>query len=244
MARFKIKIEYLGTAYCGWQRQNGQMSIQQKLEEAARSVFGVDTLITGAGRTDAGVHAAGQAAHFDADTLIPAEKIADALNAYLPRDISVIDCQEVSEDFHARFFAKIKTYTYTIINSRHRSALNDARTVHVRATLDVHAMKKAAQAFVGKHDFAAFCAAGSEVKSTVREIFESRVDKCGEVITYTVKGSGFLYNQVRIIAGTLIAVGLKKISAEAVPHIIDSRDRSLVPATALAKGLTLTDVEY
>lgn len=244
MARIKLTIEYAGGAYCGWQRQNGQMSVQQKIEEAGKKIFGKDISITGAGRTDTGVSALGQVAHFDIETNIPPQNIANALNAHLPRDISIRKSEEVGEDFHARYDAKKKTYVYTIYNSRIRNAVFAPISTQIGVHLNEEEMNRAAAYLIGEHDFCSFMAAGSDVKTTVRTIYEAKVERKGEYVVFTVCGSGFLYNQVRIMAGTLIEIGKGKIRAEEMQSIILAKSRFAAAPTAKAEGLMLKEIEY
>ena len=201
--------------------------------------------VTGAGRTDAGVHALAQMAHFDTTTTIPADKISYALNLVLPPDIRIRYSKEVPEWFHARKTAKTKHYRYVIYNDEHDCAINRNFCCFIRQPLDIAAMTKAASHFKGEHDFAAFCAQGSTpVATTVRTIFECTVEKVGNYISIDVCGNGFLYNMVRIIAGTLIDVGRGRKKPEDIPKIILSKDRNNASATAPAKGLTLVSVIY
>lgn len=242
--RVKLTIEYDGTHYAGWQRQKNAVSVQEMLERAANAAFGEKTPVTGAGRTDAGVHACAQTAHLDTNSSIPAHKICYALNMHLPADIRVHKSDPVSADFHARFDATGKTYRYTIQCGAHASALNRYTSVHVRDGLDTGAMRQAAEFIIGTHDFAAFCASGSDVKSTVRTIYSVTVTENAPLIHINITGSGFLYHMVRILAGTLIDIGLKKRTPDCMGQILYGRDRNAASATAPAKGLTLVAVYY
>ncbi len=242
--RIKLTIEYDGTNYAGWQRQKNAVSIQETIEHAFFAASGEKVCIHGAGRTDAGVHARAQTAHFDTNCTIPAEKISFALNMHLPPDIRVINSQECPQDFHARYCAVSKTYRYTIHNDVHAPALLRYTAAHVRGRLDIDAMRKAAQAVIGTQDFAAFCAGGSDAVSTVRTVTSIDVIEQRPLIHIDITGSGFLYHMVRIIAGTLIEIGLKKRPPESMARIIAGRDRNAAGITAPAKGLTLMDVHY
>ncbi len=242
--RIALKIEYDGKNYCGWQSQKNGDTVQRQIELALNKLTGEAAKVHGSGRTDAGVHALGQVAHFDTECRIPAEKFAYALNALLPKDISVNSSFEAAADFHARFSAKGKHYRYVIYNRQQRSALWRGRCMHVPYTLDVRAMIEAAQYFVGEHDFAALCAAGSAVKDTVRTVYSLEISEDDGFIELDVKGNGFLYNMVRIIAGTLIEIGAGKMAPQAVAAIIDGRERSSAGATAKAWGLYLVEVFY
>lgn len=242
--RVKLIIEYEGTAYAGWQRQLNGVSVQEMLEKAFLEASGENVTIHGAGRTDAGVHAEAQVAHLVTNCSIPPNKISYAINMLLPPDIRVRQSMEVSEDFHARFSAKAKTYRYTFYNDIHASALHRNTTTHIHCRLDIPAMKAAAAFLRGTHDFACFCSSGSDVKDTVRTIHRLEITSQEPFLFIDVTGSGFLYNMVRIIAGTLIDVGMKRISPEYVKEIVSGRDRSLASATAPARGLTLKEVHY
>lgn len=242
--RIKLIIEYEGTNYVGWQRQKNGLSVQQVVEEAFEKASGQNVVLYSAGRTDSGVHAQGQVAHFDTNTTIPPEKISFAMNAHLPSDIRVKSSAEVSEDFHARYGAKAKTYVYTYINTAHPSAIYRNTTAHFRGDVDICAMKTAAQFLIGTHDFASFCASGSEVDTTIRTVYQLEITHDEPFIRIEITGSGFLYNMVRIIAGTLLDVGRGKTAADDVKAIIDAKDRNMASPTAPAKGLTMKQVYY
>ncbi|MBQ8726377.1 MAG: tRNA pseudouridine(38-40) synthase TruA [Clostridia bacterium] len=242
--RVFLKIEYDGTNYCGWQIQPNGLSVQQVVEKAILSLTGEDVCITGSGRTDSGVHALGQVAHFDTQSSIPAEKFASALNQFLPEDVKVVESYKVDSEMHARFSAKRKTYRYSVYQSKHPRPLIDRYSARVEFPLDISAMQKACQKFIGAHDFIGFSSTGSDVKDTVREIYSASVESCGEQIIFTVCGNGFLYNMVRIMAGTLVAVGLGKISPDEMDSVILSKNRKKAGATMPPRGLTLVNVEY
>ena len=242
--RFKLIIEYDGTAYCGWQRQINGPSVQQELEEALSRLTHERVSVVGSSRTDAGVHAEGLCAHFDSATRIPAEKIAFALNTMLPADIRIRESSAAPEGFHARFAACGKVYTYTFFNARHANAIGRLYSAHVPVLLDAARMHEEAQALLGTHDFAAFAASGSVVKSTVRTIYRVKVERSGDYVTLTVLGNGFLYNMVRIIAGTLMEVGAGKRGSGAIARAIETGDRLALGQTAPAQGLTLKRVLY
>ncbi len=242
--RIKLVIEYDGTNYAGWQRQLNGLSVQELLERAFEAASGESVRIHGAGRTDAGVHAMAQVAHLDTMCSIPPEKICYALNMHLPSDIRVKSSERADERFHARFDAKGKHYRYTIDNAAHASAVYRHTTAHVRGSLDVAAMREAAECIVGTHDFAAFCASGSEVKYTVRTVYSLNITQENSFIHIDIKGSGFLYHMVRIIAGTLIEIGQKKRTPVSMRGIIESKNREGAGVTAPAKGLMLISVYY
>ena len=242
--RFKLIVEYDGTAYCGWQRQINGPSVQQELEEALSRLTHERVSVVGSSRTDAGVHAMGLCAHFDSATRIPAEKIAFALNTMLPADVRVRESSAAPEGFHARFASCGKVYTYTFFNARHANAMGRLYSAHVPVVMDAQRMHEEAQALLGTHDFAAFAASGSVVKSTVRTIYRVKVERSGDYVTLTVLGNGFLYNMVRIIAGTLMEVGTGKREPGAIARAIETGDRLALGQTAPAQGLTLRQVLY
>ena len=265
MSRYRLVIEYDGTNYCGWQRQKNGVSVQEKVENAIYSAFGVQTVVTGSGRTDAGVHAAAQVAHFDAELTLPPRKIREALNGYLPQDIKIVCSQAAQEDFHARFSAKQKTYQYTYYLSETERPLLSRYAARAKRPVNLSAMQAALQTVVGKHDFAAFSSTGSSVKDTVREIYaasltyspfsaasakgdsavgEHQAEVFNGTLTLTVTGNGFLYNMVRIIAGTLLAVGEGTLSASAFEQAFQGKKRTILGKTAPAAGLTLLSVVY
>ena len=244
MKNIKLIMEYDGSRYAGWQRQDNAITIQQRLEEALCQLTGAEIKLIGSGRTDSGVHARGQTASFLTDATIPPDRYSYALNALLPHDIRMIHSEEVSLDFHARFSAVGKKYRYSILQNTHGTAIGWQYYHHIAVPLDVSAMKEAAESFLGTHDFAAFMATGSTVKSTIRTIYGSEWKQEGEVLHYLVTGNGFLYHMVRIIAGTLIEVGKGKISPTVIPEILTSGDREMAGPTAPSKGLTLEEVYY
>ena len=242
--RILLTVSYDGTAYCGWQFQENGPSVQAALEGALQEALGAFARVTGASRTDAGVHALGQRAHFDTVSTIPPEKYPFVLNRYLPEDIRVTEGMRVPPDFHARFDAVGKWYTYRIHNAPHPSALYRNLTAHVPVPLDDQKMDACARQLLGTHDFAAFAAAGGQAKTTVRTIDRVSVAREGTEITLRIHGNGFLYNLVRIIAGTLIYVGQGKLEMDCISRAIQSGDRLDLGITAPACGLELTRVEY
>ena len=242
--RFLLVCEYDGTAYCGWQRQINGPSVQQVLEETLAKLTGEPVTVTGSSRTDAGVHALGLCAHFDSATRIPPDKLAFALNTMLPPDIRIRESGPAPEGFHARYSACGKVYRYAFFNSRHDCAIGRQYAAHVPLELNERLMHEEAQALCGTHDFAAFAASGSVATSTVRTIYRAQVTRSGETVALTVLGDGFLYNMVRIIAGTLMEVGTGKRSPGAIARAIETGDRLALGQTAPAKGLTLMRVLY
>jgi len=246
MRNIRLTIEYDGTNYCGWQVQENGPTIQGSVEKALLAVTGEKITINGSGRTDAGVHARGQVGNFTTCSTIPGEKFAYALNNKLPRDIVIKESAEAPEDFHARFSAIGKKYSYLIYNSKFPSALlrNYAYHVNYCERLDIGRIEKAAEAFIGTYDFSGFMAAGSIVKNTVRTIYELSIVKEGELLRFDFKGNGFLYNMVRIITGTLLYAGIGRINPEEMKDIIESRDRERAGITAPPNGLYLEEVYY
>ena len=241
-----LTIAYDGTAYHGWQRQNGQITVQEEVENGLTKLFNTPITIRGASRTDAGVHALGQRATFDIATTIPMASLPLAINNGLPRDIRVVKAQVVPEDFHPQYDAKGKTYSYKIYNKAITNPMLRNYTWLVKPTLDVATMHKAAQELVGYHNFLSFCAAGGSAKTFEREIYAISVTTSTDphVIEIKVTGNGFLYNMVRIIAGTLAYIGYGKIDASQLGAILKAQDRTLAGITAEAQGLTLVEIEY
>ena len=244
MKRILLTVEYDGTNYAGWQRQINGLAVQQVLEEALQKATKERIVVTGASRTDAGVHALGQAVHFDTDSRIPPEKYPFVLNTMLPRDVRVHTGREVPEGFHARFMTCGKRYTYRIVNSRHASAIRRNTHVHVPLPLDLAPMQEAARQLLGTHDYAAFQAAGGTAKTTVRTITKADLVQMGDEIILTVEGDAFLYNMVRIIAGTLIEIGLGRRTINAFSEAYETLDRLSLGVTAPPQGLELTKVYY
>ena len=242
--RIRLKISYDGTAYHGWQIQDGMTTVEGVLTEAVSEAVGHPVEIIGASRTDAGVHALGNGAVFDADTPIPADKMAMVLNKLLPDDISVVRSDEVPLDWHPRKQDCRTTYEYRIYMSPVRIPLKRLYAHYTYNDLDIGEMDRAALFFTGEHDFTAFCAAGSQATTFTRTIYACSVKKDGNEAVISVTGSGFLYNMVRIIAGTLFEVGLGRKKADDIPGIIDSLDRRKAGPTLPACGLTLIGYEY
>ncbi len=244
LRRIRLTVSYDGTAYAGWQRQLNANSVQAMLEGALYTLTGGYTPVTGASRTDAGVHALGQVAHFDTVSRIPTEKFCYAMNTRLPDDIRVTQSILVAPDFHARYGARGKTYRYQIHNSPHASAIYRNQRAHVAAALDVPRMQVAAEDVLGEHDFRAFAASGSEAKSTVRDIRRVEITQVGDLIELYVDGRSFLYNMVRILAGTLIYIGMGKLPDDALARALRTGNRLDLGITAPAHGLTLMEVRY
>ena len=244
MRRMLLTVEYDGTNYAGWQRQLNGLAVQQVLEEALSRACGAPVAITGASRTDAGVHARGQALHFDTESSIPPEKYPFVLTTMLPPDIRVQTGREVPPGFHARFMTCGKQYTYRMVNARQGSALRRNTHLHVPLPLDLPAMARAAQTLLGTHDFAAFQASGGTAKTTVRTIYGAEVFEENGKIVFEVTGNGFLYNMVRAITGTVLYAAEGKFLPEDIPAILDSGDRRLAGPTVPPGGLYLTRLWY
>lgn len=244
MKNIKLIIEYDGSNYHGWQSQINASAVQDIIRKAIMRLTGEECTLIGSGRTDAGVHAYGQVANFHTDSSIPSEKFSYALNSLLPKDIVIRGSSEVNDDFHSRFSAKGKKYRYVIYNSEFPSALLRNRAFHVTNFLDFDEMYKAVCFFKGTHDFSAFKASGSSVKTPIRTITDITLERRDSTIVFEIAGSGFLYNMVRIIVGTLLEVGTGKIKSDSIPEIINSRDRNKAGKTAPPQGLFLIEVYY
>lgn len=247
LKRILLTIAYDGTKYSGWQKQKNPevITVEGELTKALRQLFKNPELeCIGASRTDAGVHALGQRAVIDVETTIPVEKIPLAIRSFLPPDIIVAKAEEVPAEFHPRYDCIKKTYEYRFWNAPVKNPKERLYSSYVQKPLDIDKMNEGAKAFLGTHDFAAFCAAGAQVSTTVRTIFDCHVERNGETVRVLVTGDGFLYNMVRIIAGTLMAVGMGKIPSEAVAGIIESKDRAKAGQTAEPQGLTLMEIFY
>lgn len=242
--RVKMIVAYDGTNYKGWQVQPNGITIEEILNQQLSELLGEDVVVTGASRTDSGVHSLGNVAIFDTDTRMPADKIAFALNQRLPEDIVVQGSCEVPADWHPRYQSSRKTYEYRILNRTFRMPTRRLDTYFYHYPLDVEKMQQAASYLVGEHDFKSFCSVGAQVKSTVRTIYACDVFKKDDIITIRVTGNGFLYNMVRIIAGTLIRIGGGDMPPEQIKDILDARDRNTAGPTAPAHGLTMMGIEY
>ncbi len=245
----RLLVAYEGTRFLGWQRQKRGPTVQQALEEAVARVTGERVTVHGAGRTDAGVHAAGQVAHVRVRTAIPAERIPHALNANLPPDVRVLEASDAPAGFHARFQARAKVYAYTVRVHPHENPLDRAFVHRVSPPLDVPAMREAAAALLGAHDFASFATRGSEDpprghRGHVRTVAHLDLAERGDYLTLIVEGDGFLRNMVRTIAGTLLEIGRGRLAPSEIPGILAARDRRRAGPTAPARGLCLLAVRY
>ena len=245
MRNIKLTIEYDGKDFNGWQKQPNKLNIQGTIENAIERITGEKVDLNASGRTDAGVHALGQVANFKTNSNLPIEKWPLALNANLKKSIIIKDAKEVEERFHSRLACKRKTYRYVINNSKYGTAIYRNLETCIAPKLNVEDMIKAAKFFEGEHDFKAFRASGTSSKSSVRTIYKAKVIKMQDDRIYIeLTGNGFLYNMVRIIAGTLVDVGLGKIKPEEIADIINSKDRSRAGKTLPPQGLFLVNVEY
>lgn len=245
MARILLTLRYDGTAYHGWQVQPNGVTVQQVLQDAVEAVTGVRSGITGCSRTDAGVHADMFCCTFDSDTPLRGDKLCSALNFHLPRDVSVYAAREVEEEFHPRYGAKGKRYVYRIWNGPQRHPMYEKYAIWLKKPLDVDVLNTIVQDYVGTHDFAAFCGAGSDVQgSTERTVHSCTVTRQGDLVLFTVEGDGFLYNMVRIMVGTLLEMAAGRLSVDSIPAILEGRDRTAAGPTAPAQGLCLEQVFY
>lgn len=243
--RIVLEIQYDGTHFFGWQTQPEKRTVQQTIENALESITGAKCVLIGSGRTDCGVHAQKQVAHFDTEYLsIPPEKYPFALNRVLPPDVKITKSYLAKEGFHARYSAKKKTYVYRFYKSRVILPLYERYCCLMDDRADVKKMRLAAKEIEGTHDFKCFLAANSDVKDTVRTVFSCEVIENGDLVEIKVCGSGFLYNMVRTIVGTLYFAGLEKLTAADVKNAINDKNRFGVGKTMEAKGLTLLSVEY
>lgn len=244
MIRVKLIIAYDGTNYCGWQIQDNGVTIEEILNDELSKLLGEEIKVIGASRTDSGVHALGNVAVFDTNTRIPADKISFALNQRLPEDIRIQNSCQVADDFHPRFCDTIKTYEYKIWNNRFPNPLVRLYSKFVYYNIDIDKMQKAANYLVGEHDFKSFCSTRTQVENTVRTVTEISFLKDGDMITMRIKGTGFLYNMVRIIMGTLLKCGMGMYEPEHVKEILEAKDRAVAGPKAEACGLTLVGIEY
>jgi len=242
---FKITIEYDGTSYHGWQRQQNEHTIQGEIEKALLTMTGKKTVLTASGRTDAGVHALGQVANFHCDTDLSSQTFQNGLNSLTRDDIVIISCDIVDESFHSRFDTKSKTYNYRILNRDLPAAINRQYAWFIRKKLDLDAMGLSVRHIIGTHDFKAFEGTGSPRSHTTRRVFKAEIAEQGNgLIVFEIKADGFLRFMVRNIVGTLVAVGLGKITSDGFKKILLSKDRSTAGATAPSNGLFLMNVKY
>ncbi len=244
MKRVKLVVAYDGTNYHGWQVQDNGITIEEVLNRTISELVQEDIKVIGASRTDAGVHACGNVAVFDTESQIPGDKFSFALNQRLPEDIRIQESCEVDADFHPRYADTVKTYEYNILNRRFELPSKRLYAAFCYYPMDIERMNQAAAYLVGEHDFKSFCSAGAQVQTTVRTIYAVNVTKEDDMVHIRITGNGFLYNMVRIIAGTLMQVGTGLMEPEQVKGILEARDRSKAGPTAVAKGLTLVEIRY
>lgn len=244
MKRVKLVVAYDGTNYHGWQVQDNGITIEEVLNRTISELVQKDIKVIGASRTDAGVHACGNVAVFDTESRIPGDKFSFALNQRLPEDIRIQESCEVDADFHPRYADTVKTYEYNILNRRFELPTKRLYAAFCYYPMDIERMNQAAAYLVGEHDFKSFCSAGAQVQTTVRTIYAVNVTKEDDMVHIRITGNGFLYNMVRIIAGTLMQVGTGLMEPEQVKEILEARDRSKAGPTAVAKGLTLVEIRY
>lgn len=246
LKRILFTIAYDGSDFFGWQKQPDEniRTVQGEFEKALGRFFKKNVECIGASRTDRGVHAMGQRAVIDIDTTVPTEKFPLALHSFLPEDISVVNAEDVSEEFHPRYDCVKKTYRYKIYNGKYRNPICRKYSEYCHVFLDEKKMNEVSKAFIGTHDFKAFAASGNSSKTTVRTIFDIYVKREGEFVVITVTGDGFLYNMIRIMAGTLMLAGTGKLDFDGLLKIIESRDRTKAGKTAGPNGLTLMEINY
>lgn len=245
MRNIKLTIEYDGKDFNGWQKQPDKLNIQGTIEKAIQSMTGEEIELMASGRTDAGVHALGQVANFKTNSTIPIDKFAIAINSNLKKAIRILEAEEVEESFHSRLTCKRKKYRYVIDNTKQGSAIYRNLETHIPEKLNISKMKEAISYLEGEHDFKAFKASGTSNKSSIRTIYKGEVkERDNGRIWIELTGNGFLYNMVRIMAGTLVEVGLGKIKPEEIKTILESKDRNEAGKTLPPQGLYLVQVEY
>ncbi len=247
--RYVLKIAYDGTNYAGWQRQKNAISVQETLENALLSALKIDVRVTASGRTDAGVHAAGQVCHFDSNEItVPAERLPDCLNCYLPSDVRVTEGWLGGENFDSNRSAKRKTYCYSLYVSKREMPLKERFAVRIDAAPSIEVLRENARLLEGEHDYKAFCASGASVKTTVRTVYEVRVEESesfgGRDIKIYVTGNGFLYNMVRTMTGELLDLASGRRTKESLFSAYETGKRELLGKTMPAKGLTMLQVVY
>ena len=246
--RYVLKIAYDGTNYAGWQCQKNAPTVQEELEKAIEIALGKNVRVVGSGRTDAGVHAVGQTCHFDMEASVPPEKMPDCLNKVLPADIRALDGWGADENFDCNKSAKRKTYCYSLYVSKRENPLKERYQTRIENAPSIEVLQEKAKLFEGEHDFKAFCASGSSVKTTVRTVYEVKVEETQNYQSRDIKiyvtGNGFLYNMVRTMVGELFDLANGKRTDKSLFDAYESGDRNLLGKTMPAKGLTLIGVEY
>lgn len=244
MKRVRLIVSYDGTNYCGWQIQNNGITVEEVLNHALTDLCREEIAVIGASRTDSGVHALGNVAVFDTNSRIPGEKFSFALNQRLPDDIRIQQSDEVADDWHPRFQDTVKTYEYCFLNRRIPDPMRRLYSYFIYYPMDVENMQKAADYLIGEHDFKSFCTPRTQVRSTVRTIYDLTLTQEGDEIRMRITGNGFLYNMVRIIAGTLARVGTGLYTPERVKEILEAKDRNVSGPKAPPQGLTLISIAY
>lgn len=246
--RYVAAIAYDGTNYAGWQRQKNAVSVQETLENALERAFGKKIVVTASGRTDAGVHAAAQIVHFDAEGGVPPTRLPEAINRFLPDDIAILKGARAREGFDSNRTAKKKTYKYSLYVSKRRQPLLERYAVRADDAPSAEKLQKAARLTCGEHDFKAFCAANSSVKTTVRTVYDVEVKECTEedvrLVDFFVTGNGFLYNMVRTMVGEILALASGRRTEESLKKAFETGKRELLDKTMPAKGLTMKSVDY
>lgn len=244
MPRFLMKIKYDGTNYHGWQVQPNGITVQEEVQNALENILKIRPNVTGCSRTDSGVHAKEYCFHFDADCNISESGFVNAMNTKLPPDIAVFDCKIVDSNFHSRYSVKSKKYEYYFFDGETRNPFYSKYSWFVKNKLDESELNFAAKQFIGKYDFSGFCSSGSSVTDTTREVFDAGVKRQGNLVVFYVEADGFLYNMVRIMAGTLYYVSIGKIKPDEIKNIILSKERDKAGKTAPPNGLFLSKVNY
>ena len=244
MRNLKVTMAYRGTAYHGFQRQENALGIQNVIEEKLSAITNAPVKINGCSRTDTGVHANEYCFSFETEHRIPCNNIIRGMNSILPNDLAILNCEEVAEDFHARYSCKAKEYQYLIINRMSKDPFLADLALHYPYAMDTELMAKSAQDFVGTHDFTSFCGTANQKENSVRTIEYFKVEKDENLVKLIVKGDGFLYNMVRIMVGTLIFINEKKLAPDSIPQILAAKDRNLAGKTAEAHGLYLNKIFY
>jgi tRNA pseudouridine38-40 synthase len=245
MTNIKLTIEYHGRPYSGWQSQKNEKTVQDEIQKAIFKFSGEKKIIQGAGRTDAGVHALAQCANFTMEKEFSEYQILHGINFHLGNEkIKITQVEKVEDDFNARFTAKLKTYHYQIYNSISPSVLQDEVSVHIRQPLNLGAMKEAIQYFIGKHDFSSFRARGCQAKTPIRSINQTNIEQIDKKIIFIFQAQSFLYQQIRVMVGSLLEVGLNNQKPSWIGELLNQKNRSLAGPTMPSKGLLLKDIQY
>ena len=245
MTNIKLTIEYHGLPYSGWQSQKNEKTVQDEIQKAIFKFSGEKKIIQGAGRTDAGVHALAQCANFMMEKEFSEYQILHGINFHLGNEkIKITQVEKVEDDFNARFTAKLKTYHYQIYNSISPSVLQDEVSVHIKQPLNLGAMKEAIQYFIGKHDFSSFRARGCQAKTPIRSINQTNIEQIDKKIIFIFQAQSFLYQQIRVMVGSLLEVGLNNQKPSWIGELLNQKNRSLAGPTMPSKGLLLKDIQY